>query len=153
MPPRRSPSPGVVAVFTGADMAADGIGPMRPLWIIRSRDGSPMAEPPRFALARDKVRHVGEPVAAVIAETPAQAADAAERVAVDYEPLPAVTDARAAQARGAPQLHEAPPATSASAGRAATRRRCARRSQRRRTWSRSTSSTIAWSAPRSSRAR
>ncbi len=65
-------SPGVVAVLSGADMAADGIGPMRPLWIIRSRDGSPMAEPPRFALARDRVRHVGEPVAAVIAETRAR---------------------------------------------------------------------------------
>src|SRR4051812_6739903 len=59
--------PGVVAVFSGADMAADSMAPMRPLWIIRSRDGSPMAEPPRFALARDTVRHVGEPVVAVIA--------------------------------------------------------------------------------------
>src|SRR4029077_19722020 len=60
-------SPGIVAVLTGADMAADGMAPMRPLWVIRSRDGSPMAEPPRFALARDTVRHVGEPVVAVIA--------------------------------------------------------------------------------------
>ena len=102
-------SPGVVAVFTGADMAADGMAPMRPLWIIRSRDGSPMAEPPRFALARDTVRHVGEPVAAVIAESLLQAADAAERVVIDYEPLPAVTDARAALAPGAPQLHDCAP--------------------------------------------
>jgi carbon-monoxide dehydrogenase large subunit len=102
-------SPGVVAVFTGADMAADGMAPMRPLWIIRSRDGSPMAEPPRFALARGKVRHVGEPVAVVVAETLAQAADAAERVAVHYQPLPAVTDARAARAHDAPQLHECAP--------------------------------------------
>ena len=101
--------PGVVAVFTGADMAADGMAPMRPLWAIRSRDGSPMAEPPRFALARETVRHVGEPVAAVIAETPAQAADAAERIEIDYQPLPAVTDARAAQAPGAPQLHTSAP--------------------------------------------
>jgi aerobic carbon-monoxide dehydrogenase large subunit len=99
-------SPGVVAVFTGADMAADGMAPMRPLWAVRSRDGTPMAEPPRFALARDTVRHVGEPVAAVIAETLAQALDAAERVAVDYAPLPSVTDARASQARDAPQLHK-----------------------------------------------
>jgi len=97
--------PGVVAVLTGADMAADGIAPMRPLWVIRSRDGSPMAEPPRFALARDKVRHVGEPVAAVVAESLAPALDAAERVAVEYEPLRAITDARAAQAADAPQLH------------------------------------------------
>ena len=91
-------SPGVVAVFTGADMAADGMAPMRPLWAVRSRDGTAMAEPPRFALARGTVRHVGEPVVAVIADTLLQATDAAERVEVDYEPLPAVTDARAAQA-------------------------------------------------------
>jgi aerobic carbon-monoxide dehydrogenase large subunit len=102
-------APGVVAVFTGADMAADGMAPMRPLWAVRSRDGSAMAEPPRFALARDTVRHVGEPVAAVIAATALQAADAAERVAIDYEPLPAVTDARVAQAPGAPRLHAAAP--------------------------------------------
>src|SRR5712692_4305910 len=98
-------SPGAVAVFTGADMAADGMAPMRPLWVIRSRDGSPMAEPARFALAREQVRHVGEPVAAVIAESLAQAIDAAERFEVEYEPLAVVTDAREAQAAGAPQLH------------------------------------------------
>ena len=98
-------SPGVVAVLTGADMATDGMAPMRSLWVIRSRDGSPMAEPPRFALARDKVRHVGEPVAAVVAETLAQALDAAERVDVDYAPLAAVTHATAAQGAGVSQLH------------------------------------------------
>jgi len=102
-------APGVVAVLTGADMAADGMAPMRPLWVVRSRDGSPMAEPARFALARETVRHVGEPVAAVVAATLAQAVDAAERLAVDYAPLPAVTDARAAQAKGAPQLHACAP--------------------------------------------
>src|SRR5262245_52854353 len=100
---------GVVAVLTGADMAADGVLPMRPLWIIRSRDGQPMAQPPRYALARETVRHVGEPVAAVIAETREQATDAAELLSIDYEPLPAVTDPRAAQDKGAPQLHEAAP--------------------------------------------
>src|SRR3981189_2112111 len=52
-------SPGVVAVFTGADMAADGMAAMRPLWAVRSRDGSAMVEPPRFALARGTVRHGG----------------------------------------------------------------------------------------------
>ena len=98
-------APGVVAVLTGADMAEDGVAPMRPLWIVRSREGSPMAEPARFALARETVRHVGEPVAVVAAATLAQALDAAERLEVDYAPLPAVTDARAAQAKGAPQLH------------------------------------------------
>jgi aerobic carbon-monoxide dehydrogenase large subunit len=102
-------APGVVAVLTGADMAADGMAPMRPLWVVRSRDGSPMAGPARFALARETVRHVGEPVAAVVAATLAQAVDAAERLAVDYAPLPAVTDARAAQAKGAPQLHACAP--------------------------------------------
>jgi carbon-monoxide dehydrogenase large subunit len=104
-----SASPGVAAVFTGSDMAADGMERMRPLWVLRSRDGSPMAEPPRYALARGTVRHVGEPIAAVIASTLPQAMDAAERVVVDYETLDAVTDLGAARARGAPQLHaEAP---------------------------------------------
>jgi carbon-monoxide dehydrogenase large subunit len=96
---------GVIAVLTGADMAADGVGPMRCLWPIRSHDGRPMAEPPRWALARERVRHVGEAVAAVVAASRAAAADAAELVPVDYEPLPAVTDARAALDAAAPQLH------------------------------------------------
>src|SRR5215813_11435810 len=102
-------APGVVAVLTGADRAAGGVAPMRPLWMLRSRDGSPMAEPARFALARERVRHVGEPVAAVVAATLAQAADAAERVEVDYAPLSAVTDARATQTEAAPQLHACAP--------------------------------------------
>jgi len=100
---------GTVAVLSGADMATDGIGPMRSIWTIRSKDGRPMAEPPRWALARGRVRHVGEPVALVLAETRGAAIDAAERVAVDYEPLPAVIAARDALADGAPQVHpEAP---------------------------------------------
>jgi carbon-monoxide dehydrogenase large subunit len=98
--------PGVVAVCTGADMATDGVGPMRPLWAVRCHDGSTMAEPPRYALARERVRHAGEPVAAVIAETRTQALDAAELVAVDYQPLPAVTDAKAGLAPEAPRLHD-----------------------------------------------
>ncbi|MFZ0838511.1 MAG: xanthine dehydrogenase family protein molybdopterin-binding subunit [Xanthobacteraceae bacterium] len=101
--------PGVVAVLTGADMAKAQVGPMRPLWAIRSADGSPMAEPPRYALARDVVRHVGEPVAAVFAEDAASAVDAAEAVQVEYEPFPALIDAIAAIAAGAVQLHEAAP--------------------------------------------
>jgi aerobic carbon-monoxide dehydrogenase large subunit len=101
--------PGVVAVFTGADMAADNVGPMAPLWSIRSADGSAMAEPPRWALARHTVRHVGEAIAAVIAETRAQAADAAEAVDIEFEPLPVVTDGRAALAPSAPQLHDEAP--------------------------------------------
>ncbi len=100
---------GVIAVLTGSDMAMDGVGPMRPLWAVRSSDGAPMAEPPRWHLARGLVRHVGDPVAAVIAETIEQALDAAEAVMVDYEPLPAVTSSLPAREPGAPQLHaEAP---------------------------------------------
>jgi carbon-monoxide dehydrogenase large subunit len=101
--------PGVVAVLTGADMAADCVGAMRALWSVRSRDGKPMLEPPRYALARGRVRHVGEPIAAVLAESHLQALDAAEHVVVDYEPLPAVVDARSAAAPGAPRLHEEVP--------------------------------------------
>jgi carbon-monoxide dehydrogenase large subunit len=101
--------PGTVAVIAGADMAKAQIGPMRPLWAIRSADGSPMAEPPRYALARDVVRHVGEPVAAVIAEDAASAADAAEAVQVTYEPLPTLIGVNEAIAPGATQLHQAAP--------------------------------------------
>ena len=101
---------GVVAIFNGADMAADGIGPMRALWAIRCSDGKPMAEPLRWALAHERVRHVGEPVAVVVAQTRELALDAAELVDIDYETLPAVTDAGVAAGAQAPQLHEAVPA-------------------------------------------
>ncbi len=98
--------PGVVAVLTGADMAADGVGGLPCGWLIHNKDGSPMVEPPHPPLAQGKVRHVGDPVAAVIAETHAQARDAAEHVEIDYKPLPAVSDAAKAIAPGAPQLHD-----------------------------------------------
>ena len=71
------------SVLTGRDMAQDGVGPMRAGWQLPG-----MVEIPRWALARETVRHVGEPVAAVFAETPAAAEDAAEQVAVAYEALP-----------------------------------------------------------------
>lgn len=100
-------SPGVTAVLTGVDMAADDVGPMRCMWTIKAPDGTPMVEPPRFALARGTVRHVGEPVAIVIAETPDAAQDAAERVGVDYELLPAVTNGTAAGMF--PRLHDGAP--------------------------------------------
>ena len=103
---RARSAPGVVAVFAGTDMAADGVGPMRALWAIRGADGKPMAEPLRFALARERVRHVGEPVAIVIAQTRQQALEAAELVDVGYETLAAVIDGPAAALSGAPQLHE-----------------------------------------------
>jgi len=76
-------APEGVVVFTGEDMARDGVRPMRCGWVLPG-----MVEPPRFALARGTVRHVGEPVAAVFAETRMSAEDAAERVEVEYAPLP-----------------------------------------------------------------
>jgi carbon-monoxide dehydrogenase large subunit len=101
--------PGVVAILTGADMQADKIGPMRSLWPLKMADGRTMNEPPRWALARGAVRHIGEAVAAVIAESREAAADAAEAVEVDYAPLEAVTSARDALGAGAPQLHREAP--------------------------------------------
>jgi carbon-monoxide dehydrogenase large subunit len=101
--------PGVAAVFTGADMAADNIGPMASFWTVTSVDGGAMAEPPRFALARGTVRHVGEAVAAVIAESADQARDAAELVHVYYELLSSVIDAKAAMREDAPRLHDSVP--------------------------------------------
>lgn len=101
--------PGVVAVFTGEDMRAETIGPMRAMWSITAPDGTPMAEPERFALARDKVCHVGEPVAIAIAETLTAAQDAAERIEVDYEVLPAQPSAPAAFAAGAEGIHGVAP--------------------------------------------
>jgi carbon-monoxide dehydrogenase large subunit len=99
-------APGVQAVFTGADMAEDKVGTMKPLWQITSKDGTAMAEPPRWALARSIVRHVGEPVAVVIADTINQAADAAEAVMIEYSARTAETSATAALLPEAPQLHE-----------------------------------------------
>ena len=96
-------APGVVAVYTGADMQVGGL-PCG--WLIHSKDGSPMAEPPHPVLAQGKVRHIGDPVAVVIAETRARAKDAAELIAVDYKALPAVVSAEEALKPGAPQLHE-----------------------------------------------
>src|SRR5215813_274249 len=80
---------GVVAIYTGKDMAADGIGGLPCGWQIHSKDGSPMAEPPHPVLAVDRVRYVGDPLAAVIAANLAQARDAAELVDVDYVEEPA----------------------------------------------------------------
>ena len=102
-------APGVVALFTGADMEADGVGPMRCMWPVADVDGKPAAEPPRWALARGSVRHVGEPVVAIVAESAPAAADAAESVAVRYRELAAVTSARAALAPGAVRLHDEAP--------------------------------------------
>src|SRR6202140_2930603 len=83
--------PGVLAIYTAADLAAGGIGPLPPRQVMCNRDGTPMLSPTCHALATDKVRYVGEAVAAIIAETVAAAKDAAEAVVVDIDPLMAVT--------------------------------------------------------------
>lgn len=98
--------PGVVAVFTGADMAKDNLGGLPCGWQIHNKDGSPMAEPPHPVLAVDKVRHVGDPVAVAIAATREQARDAAEAISVDYEVLPAAATMEAALKPGAPVIHD-----------------------------------------------
>jgi carbon-monoxide dehydrogenase large subunit len=99
-------APGVVAVLTGADLAADKVGILPAGWLIHSKDGSPMVEPGHPALVADKVRHVGDQVAVVIAETRDQARDAAALVEVDYEELPAVVSVVDAVKPGAPLVHD-----------------------------------------------
>src|SRR5436190_14023995 len=101
--------PGVVAVLTGEQLAADKIGNLICGWMIHSKDGSPMKMAPHPAIAAGKVCHVGEPVAIVVAESLAQARDAAEKIVVDYAVLPAVADPAAAQKAGAPSIHDIAP--------------------------------------------
>ncbi len=103
-------APGVVAVFTGTDMAADEIGGLPCGWQIHSKDGSPMVEPPHPPLAVERVRHVGDVVAVVIAETKAAAKAAAALVDVDYESLPSAASLERAVADGAPQVWQDAPA-------------------------------------------
>jgi aerobic carbon-monoxide dehydrogenase large subunit len=98
--------PGVLGVWTGADLAAAGYNPLTCGMPLKSRDGSPLLQTNRPVLATDKVRFVGDPVAFVVAETAAQARDAAEAVELDIEALPAVTDAAEAAKPGAPQLYD-----------------------------------------------
>ena len=102
--------PGVLAVLTGRDLMADGVGAIPTLIAergggIRSRDGSPFAEPSWYALAANRVRYAGEAVAVAVATTPAAARDGADAVTVRYVERPAVVDAVAALADGAPELH------------------------------------------------
>jgi carbon-monoxide dehydrogenase large subunit len=98
--------PGVLAVYTAADLAAGGIGPLPARQVMNNRDGTPMLQPVRHALASDKVRHVGEAVACVVADSVAAAKDAAEAVALDIDPLPAVTEPALADAPDAPLVHD-----------------------------------------------
>ena len=99
--------PGVLAVLTGADIEKDKIGGLICGWMIHSKDGSPMKAGAHPALAQGKVRYVGDHVAVVIAETYAEARDAAEKVKVDYKVLPAVVDMNDAVKKGAPVVHDA----------------------------------------------
>jgi aerobic carbon-monoxide dehydrogenase large subunit len=106
-------APGVVGVYTGAELAAAKVGGLPCGWLITDVNGQPMKEPPHPCLAQGKVRHVGDPVAVVVATTLEQARDAAEKVEVDYDVLPAVVDpvkARTAgRDAGAPALHDIAP--------------------------------------------
>ncbi|WP_072386284.1 xanthine dehydrogenase family protein molybdopterin-binding subunit [Hyphomicrobium sp. CS1BSMeth3] len=102
-------SPGVLGVYTGADLAADKIGGLICGWMIHSKDGSPMKAGAHPALAQGKVRYVGDHVAVVIAETLDQAKDAAGLIQVDYGELPAVVDVASAQAAGKAQIHDEAP--------------------------------------------
>jgi len=99
-------APGVLAVLTGKDVAEAGYKSIPTNLAVKDLSGEPLKKPPRPVLAQGKVRHVGECVACVVAESPLAAQDAAEMVVVEYEDLPAVTTAEAALAPGAAQLHE-----------------------------------------------
>ena len=100
---------GVIAVFTGADIVKAGLGTLICGWVITGKNGEPHKAPAHPLLAVDTVRHVGDPVAVVIAETYAQAKDAAEQVEVKYEPKSAVTSPTAALEKNAPQVHDDAP--------------------------------------------
>jgi len=102
-------SPGVVAVFTGEDVAADKVGGLICGWMIHSKDGSAMKAGPHPVLAQGKVRYVGDHVAVVIADTYEQALEAAGKVDVDYGELPAVSDTANAAKPGQPQIHDVAP--------------------------------------------
>jgi carbon-monoxide dehydrogenase large subunit len=102
-------SPGVVAVFTGDDIAADKVGGLICGWMIHSKDGSPMKAGAHPALAQGKVRYVGDHVAVVIADAYAQAREAAEKIIVEYRELPAAADTATAANPGQPQIHDAAP--------------------------------------------
>ncbi len=102
-------APGVVAIFTGADLAADNVGGLPCGWLIHSIDGSPMNEPAHPVIAHEKVRHVGDQVALVIAESLKAAKDAAELIEVDYEELPAAVDTAHAADAGQAAVHDGVP--------------------------------------------
>jgi carbon-monoxide dehydrogenase large subunit len=104
---KASAMPGVVAIYTGADIAADKVGGLICGWMIHSKDGTPMRAGPHPVLAQGKVRYVGDHVAVVIAETLSQAKDAAEAIDVDYGVLPSNVDT--AKAQSGPEVHSEAP--------------------------------------------
>jgi carbon-monoxide dehydrogenase large subunit len=101
--------PGVIAVYTGADLMKAGYGPYPFRVALNDRHGKPTIKPKRYALATDRVTFAGDAIACVVADTAANAQDAAEAVAVDIEPLPAVIDMREAAKPGAPQIVDEAP--------------------------------------------
>jgi len=109
--------PGVLAVHTGAELANAGVKPMASIDLFKRADGKPLVTPPRRALAHGRARFVGEPVAAVVAETRAAARDAVEAIMVEYEELPAVVDPVAATKPGAEAIHADAPDNIACEGR------------------------------------
>lgn len=102
-------SPGVIGIFTGADLAAANVGGLPCGWLIHSTDGKPMHEPPHPVIAHEKVRHVGDQVALVVAESVKEAKDALELIDVDYDVLPAVVDTGSASDPGRPLVHDGVP--------------------------------------------
>jgi aerobic carbon-monoxide dehydrogenase large subunit len=106
---RAAGAPGVVAVYTAADLDKAGLGTLPCGWGVKSKDGSPMAEPPHPVLAKGRVRHVGDPVALVVSETLDQASEAADLVAVDYRELPASIALENAVKPGQPLVHDGVP--------------------------------------------
>ena len=105
--------PGVIGVLTGNELKADGIGNLICGWMIKSKDGTPMKMGAYPALAKETVRYVGQPYAVVVARTQGEARDAAEKVEVDWEELPALIDLNDAIKEGAGALH---PEASTTAG-------------------------------------
>jgi carbon-monoxide dehydrogenase large subunit len=101
--------PGVLAAYTVADLKAEGLGEIPCAVPMKNRDGSNRAETPRLALADGVVRHVGDPIAFIVAETPQAARDGAEAVAVDFDVLPSVTDLATATEPGQPQVWDGAP--------------------------------------------
>src|SRR6516162_4433518 len=100
---------GVLAVYSGEDLARDGLGTIPCLSAVSNRDQTPSVLPPHSVIARDRVRHVGDTVAMVVAENVAAARDAAELIAVDYEPLPAAVDTARALDSGQPLVWDTAP--------------------------------------------